>query len=105
MTVLFTSDEEVGSPSTRDLIEAEASRNAFVLVPEPGTPGDGVVTGRYAIARFNLEAVGKPSHAGTAPAEGRSAIRAMARKVLAIDAMSDADCTVSRRASSPAANG
>ena len=95
VTVLFTSDEEVGSPSTRDLIEAEAARHAFVLVPEPGQPGDGVVTGRYAIARFHLEAVGRPSHAGSSPAEGRSAIRAMARKVLAIDALSDADCTVS----------
>lgn len=95
VTVLFTSDEEIGSPATRDLIEAEASRHAYVLVPEPGQPGDGVVTGRYAIARFDLEAVGRPSHAGTAPGEGRSAIRAMARKVLAIDAMSDADCTVS----------
>src|SRR4051812_26053943 len=33
VTVLFTSDEEVGSPSTRDLIEAEARRHKFVLVP------------------------------------------------------------------------
>ncbi len=95
VTVLFTGDEEVGSPSTRDLIEAEAARHAFVLVPEPGLPGDGVVTGRYAIARFDLEAVGRPSHAGTSPAEGRSAIRAMAAKILAIDALSDAECTVS----------
>lgn len=95
VTILFTSDEEVGSPSTRDLIEAEAARHAFVLVPEPGLPGDGVVTGRYAIARFDLEAVGRPSHAGSSPTEGRSAIRAMARKILAIDALSDADCTVS----------
>ncbi len=95
VTVLFTGDEEVGSPSTRDLIEAEAARHAFVLVPEPGLPGDGVVTGRYAIARFDLEAVGRPSHAGASPAEGRSAIRAMAGKILAIDALSDAECTVS----------
>ncbi len=95
VTVLFTGDEEVGSPSTRDLIEADAARHAFVLVPEPGLPGDGVVTGRYAIARFDLEAVGRPSHAGTSPAEGRSAIRAMAAKILAIDALSDAECTVS----------
>ncbi len=36
VTVLFTSDEEVGSPSTRDLIEAEAARHRVVLVPEPG---------------------------------------------------------------------
>ncbi|MEE7460187.1 carboxypeptidase [Methylobacterium fujisawaense] len=95
VTVLFTGDEEIGSPSTRDLIEAEAARHAFVLVPEPGQPENGVVTGRYAIARFDLEALGRPSHAGASPHEGRSAIRAMARKILAIDALSDADCTVS----------
>jgi glutamate carboxypeptidase len=95
ITVLFTGDEEVGSPSTRDLIEAEAGRHAIVLVPEPGQVDNGVVTGRYAIARFDLEAVGRPSHAGSSPGEGRSAIRAMARKVLAIDAMSGADCTFS----------
>ena len=95
VTVLFTGDEEVGSPSTRDLIEAEAARHAFVLVPEPGQPENGVVTGRYAIARFDLEALGRPSHAGSSPHEGRSAIRAMARMILTIDAMSDADCTFS----------
>jgi glutamate carboxypeptidase len=95
VTVLFTGDEEVGSPSTRDLIEAEAARHAFVLVPEPGQPENGVVTGRYAIARFDLEALGRPSHAGSSPHEGRSAIRAMAHMILAIDAMSDADCTFS----------
>src|ERR1700723_3378086 len=64
ITVLFTPDEEVGTPSARDLIEAEARRNKYVLVPEPGRPNNGVVTGRYAIARFNLEATGRPSHAG-----------------------------------------
>ncbi|KST60615.1 carboxypeptidase [Methylobacterium sp. GXS13] len=95
VTFLFTGDEEVGSPATRDLIEAEAARHAFVLVPEPGQSDNGVVTGRYAIARFDLEAVGRPSHAGASPHEGRSAIRAMARMILAIDGMSDADCTFS----------
>ena len=70
ITVLLTSDEEVGSPSTRDLIEAEASRHRYVLVPEPARADGGVVTGRYAIARFNLEATGRPSHAGARSADG-----------------------------------
>ncbi|MEH3144763.1 MAG: M20/M25/M40 family metallo-hydrolase [Methylobacterium frigidaeris] len=95
VTMLFTSDEEIGSPATRDLIEAEAKRHRFVLVPEPGHQDGGVVTGRYAIARFNLEAVGRPSHAGSTPGAGRSAIRAMARKVLEIDGLSGDDCTFS----------
>src|SRR6201981_1792538 len=75
ITVLFTPDEEVGTPSTRDIIEAEAARNKYVLVPEPGRANNGVVTGRYAIARFNLEATGRPSHAGATLSSGRSAIR------------------------------
>jgi glutamate carboxypeptidase len=95
VTILFTSDEEVGSPSTRDLIEAEAARHRYVLVPEPGGSDNSVVTGRYAIARFNLETVGRPSHAGARLSEGRSAIRAMARKILEIEAMTSDDCTFS----------
>lgn len=95
ITVLLTSDEEVGSPSTRDLIEAEAARHRFVLVPEPARPDGGVVTGRYAIARFNLEATGRPSHAGARLAEGRSAIREMARKIVEIEDMTSEDCTFS----------
>ncbi|MGH7040811.1 MAG: M20/M25/M40 family metallo-hydrolase, partial [Acetobacteraceae bacterium] len=95
ITVLFTSDEEVGSPSTRDLIEAEAARQRYVLVPEPARPDGGVVTGRYAIARFNLEAIGRPSHAGARLADGRSAIREMARKIGEIEDMTTEDCTFS----------
>ncbi|MGH6717574.1 MAG: M20/M25/M40 family metallo-hydrolase [Bradyrhizobium sp.] len=95
ITVLFTPDEEVGTPSTRDIIEAEAARNKYVLVPEPGRANNGVVTGRYAIARFNLEATGKPSHAGANLSSGRSAIREMARQILVIDAMTSEDCTFS----------
>jgi glutamate carboxypeptidase len=95
VTVLFTSDEEVGSPSTRDLIEAEAARHKYVLVPEPARPDGGVVTGRYAIARFNLEATGRPSHAGATLGAGRSAIKEMARKLIEIEDMTTEGCTFS----------
>jgi glutamate carboxypeptidase len=95
ITMLLTSDEEVGSPSTRDLIEAEAARHRYVLVPEPARADGGVVTGRYAIARFNLEATGRPSHAGARLADGRSAIREMARKLIEIEDMTTEDCTFS----------
>jgi glutamate carboxypeptidase len=95
LTFLLTSDEEVGSPSTRDLIEAEAARHKYVLVPEPARSNGGVVSGRYAIARFNLEAVGRPSHAGARLAEGRSAIRIMAEMIPAIEQMTTESCTFS----------
>ncbi|TKT76206.1 M20/M25/M40 family metallo-hydrolase [Aquamicrobium sp. LC103] len=95
VTVLFTPDEEVGTPSTRELIEMEARQHKYVLVPEPARPDGGAVTGRYAIARFNLKTEGRPSHAGWALSEGRSAIAAMARKVLEIEKMTTEDCTFS----------
>jgi glutamate carboxypeptidase len=95
VTFLLTSDEEIGSPSTRDIIEAEAARNRYVLVPEPARPDGGVVTGRYAIARFHIKTTGRPSHAGARLAEGRSAIREMAKQILAIEAMTTEDCTFS----------
>jgi glutamate carboxypeptidase len=95
ITVLFTPDEEVGTPSTRDIIEAEAARNKYVLVPEPGSASNGVTTGRYAIARFNLETIGRPSHSGATLSNGRSAIREMAKRIVQIDDMTGPDCTFS----------
>lgn len=89
ITVLFTSDEEIGSPSTRSLIEAEAARHKYVLVPEPARRNGGVVTGRYAIARFALSTRGRPSHAGLRLGEGVSAIREMAHQIIAIEKMTD----------------
>ncbi len=95
VTFLFTSDEEIGSPSTRDLIESEALRNRFVLVPEPARRDGGVVTGRYAIARYQLTATGRPSHAGLRLGEGVSAISEIAHQVGVVEAMTNDDCTFS----------
>ncbi|MFP7674645.1 M20/M25/M40 family metallo-hydrolase [Marivita sp. S0852] len=95
VTVLFTPDEEIGTPLTRPLIEEEAKRHKYILVPEPARPDGGAVIGRYAIARFNLQTRGTPSHAGWALADGRSAIAAMAQKVAEIEVMTTEDCTFS----------
>lgn len=95
VTFLLTPDEEVGTPSTRDLIEQEALKNKYVLVPEPARRDGGAVVGRYAIARYNLETIGRPSHAGWLLKEGRSAIRRMAEKIIEIEALTTEDCTFS----------
>lgn len=95
ITVLFTPDEEIGTPSQRDLIEAEAVRSLAVLVPEPGRANGGVTSGRYAITRFKIRTIGTPSHSGSKLSEGRSAIAEMARRVLEIEAMTGPDCTFS----------
>ncbi|POR49980.1 M20/M25/M40 family metallo-hydrolase [Bosea psychrotolerans] len=95
VSVLYTSDEEIGSPGTRELIMQHAGQHRYILVPEPGRPGNGVVTGRYAIARFNLLAEGRPSHAGSRLKDGRSAVNMMARQLIAIEEMTGDDCTFS----------
>ena len=95
VTWLLTGDEEIGSPSTRDLIEAEAARHRVVLVPEPGLTNGGCTSGRYAIARFDIETRGRPSHAGVRLSEGRSAIRELCRRVIEIEALTTNDCTFS----------
>lgn len=91
VTVLFTPDEEIGTPSARALIEGEAKRHSFILIPEPACPDGSAVIGRYAIARFNLQARGTPSHASWALSDGRSAIAEMARKVAEIEAFTTED--------------
>ena len=95
ITILFTSDEEIGSPHTRSLIESEASRAKAVLVPEPARKGNGVTSGRYAVARYDITTYGRPSHAGLRLNDGRSAIRKMATHVLDIEAMTSDNCTFS----------
>lgn len=95
VTILFTPDEEVGTPSTRELIEVTAKQNKYVLVPEPATVDGGVVWGRYAIARYNLKATGVPKHAGVDPRLGHSAVKEMARRLIQIEDMTTDDCTFS----------
>lgn len=95
VTVLFTPDEEIGTPATRSLIETTAAQHKYVLVPEPATADAGVVWGRYAIARFTLQTLGVPVHAGVDPRKGHSAVREMAKRLIAIEDMSTDDCTFS----------
>ncbi|HEX3690423.1 MAG TPA: M20/M25/M40 family metallo-hydrolase [Solirubrobacteraceae bacterium] len=97
VTFLFIPDEEIGSPTTRPLIEAEASRNHYVLVPEPAQDHGNLITGRWAFQRFVVEARGVPGHAGAAGVAGASAIAEIAAQIPAIESMSDAarDVTVS----------
>ncbi|TWS95804.1 M20/M25/M40 family metallo-hydrolase [Reyranella sp. CPCC 100927] len=88
VTFLFIADEEVGSPTTRAMIEAEARRHRYVLVPEPSRGGT-AVTGRHAFQRFWVTVHGRPAHAGATLRQGSSAISAMARLIQTIEAMSD----------------
>jgi glutamate carboxypeptidase len=90
VTFLFIPDEEVGSPTTRALIEREARASRYVLVPEPGKP-DKFVTGRHAFLRYKLHTHGRPAHAGVAKGVGRSAISVMARLIAEVEGFSDVE--------------
>ena len=58
--VLFTSDEEIGSPTSRGLIERLALECAYVLVLEPALADGGLKTSRKGVGRFQLEVEGRP---------------------------------------------
>jgi glutamate carboxypeptidase len=89
VTQLYVSDEEIGSPTSRSLIEAEGRKAKYVLVTEPARDGGKIVTGRKGVARFEVFIKGVPSHAGTRPEDGRSAIRELANVIGALEAMND----------------
>src|SRR6478672_3313245 len=89
VTQLYVSDEEIGSPTSRALIEAEGRKAKYVLVTEPARDGGKIVTGRKGVARFEVFIKGVPSHAGTRPEDGRSAIRELGNVIQALEAMND----------------
>src|ERR1700682_2164270 len=89
VTQLYVSDEEIGSPTSRALIEAEGRKAKYVLVTEPARDGGTIVTGRKGVARFEVFIKGVPSHAGTRPEDGRSAIRELGNVIQTLEAMND----------------
>jgi glutamate carboxypeptidase len=89
ITQLFVSDEEIGSPTSRALIEAEGRKAKYVLVTEPAREGGKIVTGRKGVARFEVFITGVPAHAGSRPQDGRSAIRELANVIQTLEAMND----------------
>jgi len=88
-TLLLTPDEEVGSPTSRRLIEEEARQAAYVLIPEPAGPEGSVVTARKGVGRFELLVRGVASHAGGDFEHGASAAVELARQILDLHAMVD----------------
>ncbi len=89
ITFLYMADEEIGSPTSRALIEETAKSAKYALVLEPGRPNGGVVTARKAVGRFDLEVTGVAAHAGANHELGRSAVAELARQIVALEAMTD----------------
>jgi glutamate carboxypeptidase len=89
IVMLWTTDEEIGSESSRAAIEDEARRSDAVLVLEPSLPGGAVKTSRKGCGTFQLTVTGVAAHAGIEPQKGASAIQELAHHVLRINQLQD----------------
>lgn len=91
VVALFTGDEEIGSPTSRPVIESEAGKAAVVFNSEPGRPTGNVVTARKGGVFFKATIYGKAAHSGGNFTEGVSAIEEAARKIQAWHKLTDLD--------------
>lgn len=89
MVGLFTGDEEIGSPEGRAVIEAEGRMARAVFNAEPGRPSGNVVTARKGGVFMVMAIEGKAAHSGGNFEAGISAIEELARKIIAIHALTD----------------
>jgi glutamate carboxypeptidase len=87
--VLLTSNEEVGSPESRELVRKAARDKRAVLVLEPSLPGGVLKTIRNGMGRFTVKAVGRAAHSGVDPGAGVNAIEEMAHQIARIAGLGD----------------
>lgn len=90
LSFLITCDEEWGSPTSRERIEAEARASRAALVVEPSVSGGGVKSRRKGVSAYVLHVAGKPAHAGIEPEAGASAVHELAQQVCRIYDLADA---------------
>jgi glutamate carboxypeptidase len=89
ITFLINCDEEIGSPSSRELIKNLAREHDYVICLEGGRQNDGVVNWRKGTGRIVVEAKGRASHAGSAPESGVNALLELAHQVLQLKKLED----------------
>ncbi|MBM2614981.1 M20 family metallopeptidase [Actinoplanes sp. LDG1-06] len=89
VSVLITGDEELGSPSSRELIEKEAAGCAAALVLEASADGGALKTERKGVSLYRVRVLGRASHAGLEPEAGVNSTVELAHQVLAVQALGD----------------
>jgi len=90
LVFVWNSDEEIGSDSSRKLIESEARRSDAVFVLEPSLGARGLLkTARKGVGEAELIVHGRASHAGLAPGEGINAVHEIAQQVARIETWND----------------
>ena len=94
ITLLLTPDEEVGSPTSRGLIEQEGAGAECVLILEPAAADGACVTARKGVGRFTMAIAGRGAHSGGNFQDGASAVVELARQITRIHAMVDVDAGI-----------
>lgn len=89
ITTIFNSDEEVLSPTSRPLIEAEAKQADTACVLEPARPGGEYTFVRKGAGMFKYSITGRAAHSGGQPQEGRSAVEELAQKIVRLHQITD----------------
>lgn len=89
ITLLVTGDEEVGSPSSRALIEAEARGLDAALVLEPSGEGGALKIARKGMSTYRVDISGRAAHAGLDPDNGINAGLELAHRILSTAALGD----------------
>jgi glutamate carboxypeptidase len=95
VTFIFNSDEEIGSPGSKTLIQQEAEKSAFAFVLETGGRNGEIVTGRKGNLSLKLSIKGKAGHAAFAGKEKASAVAELAHKIIAFESLNDLDRGIS----------
>ncbi|EGL81757.1 peptidase M20 [Caldalkalibacillus thermarum TA2.A1] len=89
--LILNSDEEIGSITSRPLIEKAAQGKEYALIVEPARRDGSIVSSRKGVGIFTIEAYGRAAHAGVEPEKGRSAINALAHKIPKLHALTNYD--------------
>jgi glutamate carboxypeptidase len=89
MDVVFNSDEEVLSPTSRPIIEDLAKKAQTACVFEPARQGGEYVIQRKGVGKYIMKISGRAAHAGSQPEQGRSAVGALAHKIVALHELTD----------------
>jgi glutamate carboxypeptidase len=95
VVMFWSTDEEIGSQTSRAAFEVEALQSDAVLVLEPSLPGGAVKTTRKGCGEFTLTVHGVSAHAGIDPRLGASAIHELAHQVGVLEQLRDLDRGVS----------
>ncbi|MBP2077139.1 M20 family metallopeptidase [Oceanobacillus polygoni] len=95
ITIILNGDEEIGSPTSRKLIEEISTTKKYALIMEPARKDGSIVSARRGGGKYILSVKGKAAHSGVSPEEGKSAIEELAHKIIKLQQLNNAQKGIS----------